>query len=555
MYMGLHVYLYTCRQLSKNAQTLIVQGFFIFYTLLIVREILKILGINNKGRRCVVKDLTLLFDLILHEGLMKYKKIGSRASLPNRLNEDETYSRNKKGVVFVTRSKEDLHSSSGVKGYIITSKESVIEDSESLSHWTPNIFNYGTYTNEHRKYIKGHVETNLQQINTFVVDIDSKRQSYTEILSAALDQSIGVPTLILETPKGFQVYFVLDKPLFISNKNNYRGLKVAKRISENIKKSLAKVLQGVDVSCNDFGFFRIPKDENIRWFSKEMTFDFGSLIEWSRRQDDDHGRHLFVVHEQKAMHDVTQEEWFQQLLAAKHVKGQAGQIGRDNLLFTLALACYSAGKEESNTFNLLDEVNSSLHAPLKHSEVRKIVASAYKGRFKGPHSSYIQQLLEEWGSGKEVNIQSSNGWHKFKKARKDRKRSHYDEWETDILAFINEQASTSSPVIWTTQNQLCKQIGISRSTFNEVVKQSTKIMMRSKGKGCKAQTGLTSVSVLLQCALNYNQTNRAIYYEAINSMLEEKDNAVAMELLQETLKTVENAVRPRVYDLFTFNTS
>lgn len=502
-----------------------------------------------------MKDLSLLFDLILHEGLMKYKKVGSSASLPNRLKDDEINLRNKKGIVFVTRSKEDLHSSSGVKGYIVSSKESIIEDCETLSHWTPNVFNYGTYTNEHRKYIKGHVETNLQQINTFVVDIDTKRQSYTEILTAALDQSIGAPTLILETPKGFQVYFVLDKPLFISNRNDYRGLKVAKRISENIKKSLAKVLQGVDVSCNDFGFFRIPKGENIRWFSKEMTFDFGSLIEWSRRQDDDHGRNLFVVNGQKAMHDVTQEEWFQQLLAARHVKGQAGQIGRDNLLFTLALACYSAGKEESETFNLLDEVNSSLYSPLKHSEVRKIIISAYKGRFKGPHSSYIQQLLEEWGSGKEVNIHSSNGWHKFKKARKDRKRSHYEEWETDILAFINEQASTSNPVIWSTQNQLCEKIGISRSTFNEVVKQSTKIMMRSKGKGCKAQTGLTSVSVLLQCALNFNQTNRAIYYEAINIMLEEKDNAIPLEMLQKTLKIVKNAVRPRVYDLFTLNTS
>lgn len=502
-----------------------------------------------------MKDLTLLFDLILHEGLMKYKKVGSRASLSNRLNEDETNLWNKKGIVFVTRSKEDLHSSTGVKGYIISSKESVIEDCETLSHWTPNVFNYGTYTNEHRKYIKGHVETNLQQINTFVVDIDSKKQPFTDILTAALDQSIGAPTLILETPKGFQVYFVLDKPLFISNKNEFRGLKVAKRISENIKKSLAKVLHGVDVSCNDFGFFRIPKVENIRWFSKEMIFNFGSLIEWSRRQDDDHGRSLFVVHEQKSIHDVTQEEWFQELLAARHVKGQAGQIGRDNLLFTLALACYSAGKEEGETLNFLDEVNSSLYAPLKHSEVRKIIVSAYKGRFKGPHSSYIQQLLEEWGSGKEVKIHSGNGWHKFKKARKDRKRSHYDEWETDILAFINEQTSSSSPVIWTTQNQLCEQIGISRSTFNEVVKQSTKIIMKSQGKGCKAQTALTSVAVLLQYALNYNQTKRASYYAAVQLMEEEKDNILALQLLKSTLKSLQNTIRPRVYDLFTLNTS
>ena len=503
-----------------------------------------------------MKDLTLLFDLILHEGLMKYKKIGSRVSLPNRLNEDETNLRDKKGIIFVTRSKEDLHLSSGVKGYIVSSKETVIEDCESLSHWTPNVFNYGTYTNEQRKHIKGHVETNLQQINTFIVDVDTKEQSYTDILTAALDQSIGAPTLILETPKGFQVYFVLDKPLFISNKNEFRGLKVAKRISENIKKSLAKVLHGVDVSCNDFGFFRIPKVENIRWFSKEMTFDFGSLIEWSRRQDDDHGRSLFVVHEQKAIHDVTQEDWFQQLLAARHVKGQPGQIGRDNLLFTLALACYSAGKEERETYNLLDEVNSSLYAPLKHSEVKKLMKSAYKGRFKGAHSSYIQQLLEEWGSGEEVSFQSgSRGWHKFKKARKDRKRSHYDEWETDILAFISEQTSISNPVIWTTQNQLCNQIGISRSTFNEVVKKSTKIMMKSKGKGCKAQTALTSVAVLLQCALDYNQTKRASYYAAVQLMESEKDNIGALQLLKSTLETVENAVRSRVYDLFTLNSS
>lgn len=149
-----------------------------------------------------------------------------------------------------------------MKGYVITSLESLTEDMDALSHWSPNVFNYLTYTDDQRRYIKGHEEKNLQQINTFVVDIDSKRQSYTEILSAAVEHSIGAPTMVLETPKGYQVYFVLETPLFISNKNDFRGLKVAKRISENIKLSLAKVLHGVDVSCNDFGFFRIPKREH-----------------------------------------------------------------------------------------------------------------------------------------------------------------------------------------------------------------------------------------------------------------------------------------------------
>ena len=503
-----------------------------------------------------MQEIQHIFDMVLHEGIFKYKKIGSRAALPLVIKTSNRDKSQKKGALFVTRVKEDLSTPSGVKGYIIASKETLLEDYQEISHWTPNIFNYGTYTNDRRKYIKGHAETNLQQINTFVVDIDSKKQPYTEILTAALDQSIGAPTLILETPKGFQAYFILDKPLFISNKNDFRGLKVAKRISENIKRSLAKVLQGVDLSCNDFGFFRIPKEDNVRWFSKDMTFDFGSLIEWSRRQDDSHGRGLFVVPEHKTMQDVTQQEWFQELLAAKHVRGDQGQIGRDNLLFTLALACYSAGKEEEETYNLLDEFNSSLHAPLKHSEVRKIIKSAYKGRFKGAHSNYIQQLLEEWGSGKPLTIQTNpNGWHKFKKERKDRERSHYEEWETDILAYIGQQTNISSPIKWTTQKQICEEINIPRSTFNEVVRKSSKIMMKTEGKGCKAQTGLTSVAVLLQCALAFNQAHRATYIAAIRLMMQEHENTQAIESLNYIVKTIQKAVIPRVDNLFTFNST
>ena len=497
-----------------------------------------------------------IFDMILHEGIFSYKKANSKAALPQLIKDRKTETHQKKGAVFVTRLKEHLSTPLGVKGYIISSKETLLEDYEKLSHWTPNVFNYGTYTNNRRDYIKGHTETNLQQINTFVVDIDSKKQSYTEILTAAMDHSIGAPTLILETPKGFQVYFVLDKPLYISNKNDFRGLKVAKRISENIKRSLAKVLQGVDLSCNDFGFFRVPKKDNILWFSKEMIFDFGHLIEWSRRQDDDHGRGLFIVHDTKELLDVTQEAWFQELLAAKHVKGSQGQIGRDNLLYTLALACYSAGKEENETYNLLDVVNSSLHSPIKHSEVKKIIKSAYKGRFKGPHSSYIQQLLESWGSGKNIAIESNpKGWYKFKKSRKDRKRSHYDEWEEDILSYINQQTTISSPIKWTTQKQICEEIGIPRSTFNEVVKKSSKIMIKRIGTGCKAQTGLTSVSVLLQCALAFNQAHRATYYNALEIMMKERDNSNALRLFEATLNTVQNAVKPRAHSVFDINSS
>ncbi|MBT2583143.1 primase C-terminal domain-containing protein [Planococcus sp. ISL-109] len=483
-----------------------------------------------------MKKIFSIIDIVLHEGLAAYKKVGSSASLPLILKASKKISIHKKGAIGVVRSKEDLSTSSGVKGYVVTSKETLLEDSFELSHWTPNVHNYLGYSDKERRHLKGHTETNLQQINTFVVDIDTKKQPYTEILTAALDHSVGIPTMVLETPKGFQVYFVLETPLFISNQNDYRGLKVAKRISENIRRSLAEVLQGVDLSCNDFGFFRMPSEENVRWFSDKMVFSMHNLIAWSKRQDDDQNRGLFVVESKGEAFDPTHAEWFQELLATRHVKGNSGQIGRDNLMYTLALACYSSGKGQGETLDLLDEYNSSLETPVRHSEVQKIVKSAYKGRFKGASQAYIQELLEAWLPGKSVPVTNHlGGWYKFKKERKDRVRSHYDEWEGDLLAYIQSETSTVQPIIWTTQSAVCEAVGIPRSTFNEVIRKSKKLLIKRIGKGRSAQTGLTSVAVLLQCALEYNQQHRALYYEAINLMNGSRENASALWELENQL--------------------
>jgi len=477
-----------------------------------------------------------IIDIVLHEGLTLYKKVGSSASLSRTTEDSKKNYLHKKGAIGVTRSKEDLSTPSGVRGYVITSKETLLEDSVELSHWTPNVHNYLGYSDVERRHLKGHTEKNLQQINTFVVDIDTKKQPYTEILTAALDHSVGIPTLILETPKGFQVYFVLETPLFISNENDYRGLKVAKRISENIRRSLAKVLQGVDLSCNDFGFFRMPNEENVRWFSADMVFSMHHLIGWSKRQDDDQNRGLFVVESKGEGLDPTQTEWFRELVATRHVKGSHGQIGRDNLMYTLALASYSAGKGVGETLDLLDEYNSSLEVPVRHSEVQKIVKSAYKGRFKGASQIYIQELLETWLPGKEVPVTNHlGGWYKFKKERKDRVRSHYAEWEEDLLAYIQSETSTIQPIVWTTQKAVCEAIGMSRSTFNEVIRQSKKLLIKRVGKGRSAQTGLTSVAVLLQCALEYNQQYRSLYYEALTLLNGLPENASALWELENQL--------------------
>ncbi|PKH10591.1 primase C-terminal domain-containing protein [Planomicrobium sp. MB-3u-38] len=497
-----------------------------------------------------------IYESVIHNGLESYKRRGSAAPPHKLVKARKNVLNHKKGAIALIRTKVDLMSSGGVRGYVVTSMETLLEDFSGLSHWTPNVHNYLGYSDKERRHLKGHTEQNLQQINTFVVDIDSKKQPYTEILTAALEHSVGVPTLILETPKGFQVYFVLESPLFISNQNDFRGLKVAKRISENIRRSLANVLQGVDLSCNDFGFFRMPNEQNVRWFSEEMVFTLHDLIAWSKRQDDDQNRGLFVVESKGQATNATQTEWFRELLATRHVKGSEGQIGRDNLMYTLALACYSAGKGKAETLDLLDEYNSSLEAPVRHSDVQKIVKSAYKGRFKGAHQTYIAELLETWVPGKDVPITSHlGGWHKFKKERKDRVRSHYQEWEEDLLAYIQTETSNVQPIKWTTQKAICEATGIPRSTFNELIRQSKKILIKRIGKGRSAQTGLTSVAVLLQCALEFNQKHRALYYEAVALMSGSPENKSALWELEYQLELLTRFPENRSLSGKKFNSS
>ncbi|WP_246027732.1 primase C-terminal domain-containing protein [Lysinibacillus antri] len=442
-----------------------------------------------------------IYNTILHEGLTTYKTKFSKATLPARVEAEKADKLHKKGAIFVVRSKADF-TSTGVKGYIVTSKETLLEDAAGLSHFTPNVYRQFGYSDDKRTKIHGFEEKNLLQINTFVVDIDTKQHSVQEILLTCVDESIGAPTLIVESERGYQVYFVLSEPLFISNKQNFRGLTVAKRIADNLKKSLQSV--SADLFCNDFGFFRIPKKDNIVWQQLDQTYHMAHLIDWSRRQDDDVARPLFVVPSKFTTTSVTQSEWFSKLISAVDIKGEKGQLGRNNAMFTLALVCFSEGWEKERTFDFLDEYNSNLNYPLSLTEVETLLNSAYSGRYKGASKEYIEALLAAYvrgGSAIPVKFNYKGGWHKFKKERKDRERSHYEEWEQDIIAYISVQKSSSEMFLWRSQKEICEAISIPKSTLNEVLKQSQRLLKTTKGKGRNAKTGWTTISLFLQYVL------------------------------------------------------
>ena len=459
-----------------------------------------------------VFNLHQIISSITHNSLTTYRTRNSK--VPNAAYADTT---DKKGAVFVVRKKTDF-ANGRVRGFIVTSKETLAAEANRLTHWTPNTYQRFGYTDDTRTYIKGFEDANLSQINTFVVDIDTKRHSVNDIMLACIDNSIGEPSMVLETPNGYQVYFILAQPIFISNKNNFRSLVVAKRIANNLKLSLSSV--NADMYCNDFGFFRMPNAHNVVWYS-EARYTVKELINWSMRQDDEESRTLFVVPHKMTSRSVMESEWFAALLHATDIKGQKGQIGRNNTLFTLALVCYQEGMDKGRAYDLLDEFNSNLRYPLSVFDMRATLNSAYCGKYNGASRSYVESLLETYvvgGSDFTVSL-GSTYWYKHKKERKDRVRSHYDEWEQDIIDYLTDKQGALEPFVWHTQKELCAAVGIAQSSLNVVMKKSNKLLKTVVGRGCTAKTGWTTIGLFLTLIMRIHRAQSGGFKQGLDSLI------------------------------------
>ena len=110
------------------------------------------------------------------------------------------------------------------------------------------------------------------------------------------------------------------------------------------------------------------------------------------------------------------------------------KLGRNNAMFT----CFSEGWEKNVHLFFLDEFNSHLNYPLPVADIHNLLNSSYSGKYKGACKEYVKALLVQYIKGDSsipVNIGCKGAWYKFKKERKDRVRSHYEEWEKNIIAY------------------------------------------------------------------------------------------------------------------------
>lgn len=323
-------------------------------------------------------NIPFVVETVLHDGLLKYKfknsKIRSITTKPGK----------SKGAIFAYRSKKSMI---GGRGVVLTSEEAIHENQDTFTHWTPNVYRYGTYADENRSYTKGHSENNLRQINTFFIDFDihtaKETISASDILTTAIDLGF-MPTLIIKSDKGYQAYFVLETPVYVTSKSEFKSVKAAKIISQNIREYFGKSLP-VDLTCNHFGIARIPRTDNVEFFDPNYRYSFKEWQDWSFKQTDNKGftRSSLTVLSGTEGKKQVDEPWFNLLLHETKFSGEKGLIGRNNVMFTLSLAYFSSGYSiETCEYNMF-EFNNRLDQPLEEKEVIKLVRSAYSENYQG----------------------------------------------------------------------------------------------------------------------------------------------------------------------------
>ena len=223
------------------------------------------------------KQIEMIYSLVLKDGL-RHTKFKNSHLKPVSSAEEE----GNKGAIFGFRTKANMTKAQGV---VLTSLEAVLENQNNFTHWTPNAYRYGTYSDDNRQFTKGHAEDNLRQINTFYIDFDihssAEAMTSSDILTAAIDLGF-MPTLILKSDKGYQAYFVLSEPAYVTAYSNFKVIKVAKAISQNLRQYFAQTLP-VDLTCNHFGIARMPRTDNIEFFHKDYTYSFQEWLAWKRK--------------------------------------------------------------------------------------------------------------------------------------------------------------------------------------------------------------------------------------------------------------------------------
>lgn len=481
------------------------------------------------------------YKMVLKDGLREFKFKNSRLKPAG-------HTECAKGSVALFRNKADLAFG---RGFIATSLEAIGDNADySPSHWTANPFRYLTYK-EGTQSVIGHTEDNLRQINQLFIDIDSKDDDINVLVLAFNDLGV-IPSYIIETPRGYQVFWVLEVPGYVNHTHKVVG--VLKNVRANLVKFAQEQGYQVDSGANCFGVSRFPTENNVI-FNIRTEYKIADLISVSKELSQKFGQNNMALHSMKVKGPQNasnkrqiDSEWYQLLFTqGAQILGKKGYYGRDNAIFTMALANYSSGSPYEVALGKMLEWNCRLDNPLTDRVVEQKVKSAYSGNYQAAAEEYAQNLIETYISNEAGSLFSRTPayWHKFKKARAERKYSHLKEWRDDLIAYIKQKTTAASPYIKLSTSELVDALGIperSLARLRSALVEDTTLMII-------ARPGVATTFALINYVAVYLLTEMRAKKLALKQLLTEfiKRNPISSTVsafLKNTINLLQNGIAP-----------
>ena len=377
---------------------------------------------------------------------------------------------NKKGCVIAFSNKKAM----------VAKKAEIVTSLQRLVKMQPTHFSQGSYPHfklhvDKKGVVSGFQKDNLNQINFCLVDIDDQKKTVDEIVNCA--EIYGLcPSLIVQTDKGWQVYFVFTEALYLNGKKFKWILNAAEQVNENIKKIYKNNGFNVDMGCTTFQICRFPQKERIGFYDIDNLMSFDEYAKWSlKRSEYSRLTGDKNINTSTGMSLIKGDipGWARALLGF----GSFEKGDRNTALYTVSLSFKDSGFPIEQA---QQELTNWMGAQgLDSTEIKRTVESAYK-HDKHAQKAYFEPLLEKYG----LDVQKTGqiDWSKFTekqlkrywsarkpaKARQERKNSHYSEWMADIMELIEENGCLEI-----TKAELLRKLGINRNnhgTLNIVLK-------------------------------------------------------------------------------------
>lgn len=191
---------------------------------------------------------------------------------------------------------------------------------------------------------------------------------------------------------------------------------------------------------------------------------------------------------------------------------------------------------------------------LSNFRSKRIVKSAYSGKYKGASKAYVQELVTNWGlesfSEEKMFTQQRNTWYKFKKERHERKQSHLSEWKTDLLSYLETQCYDKQPELEVTKAELQANIvyqgkEIPKRSLDRALKElqaEGKIYLKTKfGRG--GGLVVATRKALIRAAVMTNQQLKTAYKDWLKVFVEEAAMLQTKELQETDIPTITRQKR------------